>query len=178
MSASSSPIQRCADRRVRSLACQRPRERCSTWSPNFERENAAPSGSCWVMVCSARRAAAMLSPVIEPEQSTRIFSAAGAAVSVASMRGQKLTSAAARALPPMPCPTVAMLPCSSPSATSTKSRSRKALRASAMRSTSPSALLSTLMGWLGEETRARVSTPCKRSASSKGYSAVRLCAGS
>ena len=166
-SACSAPTQRCAASRVMSVRAHRLRERCSTVEPKRESEKRSPVPSCSTIDCSARRAASMLSPAMEPEQSTSSCTSVVAGP-CAGMRGQKLASATVLPGSTLSRASTATDACASWSTTSTKSRSSMPRRASdtcmwsfACRNAMPT-------GWLGEATRARASSPCSRSAMSKG----------
>ena len=71
--ASTLSIQRLAEALAWDVPPHMPRLRCSTVLPNRDKENLSEGSKPATMLCSALRAALMLSPPIEPLQSTNIF---------------------------------------------------------------------------------------------------------
>ena len=92
MSASSSPTHFSAPKRDCSDVVQSDFERCSTDEPNLDSENLSPVLNFLTMAINARRAACMLPPAIEPEQSTKILTAVCCALTL-GMLGLKLAVA-------------------------------------------------------------------------------------
>ncbi len=124
------------------------------------------------MRCSARRAASMLSPPIEPEQSTRSLSRSGRSSADLGTSAQKLASATN--LSPSFATTASDRPDKPPTA-STKSRSRKASRASATRM--PFAVALVEIAWEGEATVPFAISPSRSRVSENGYATARSFVG-
>ena len=169
----------CAACRLAGVVVHSARLRCRTSVPKRDSENWSPLRSDAMPWRSACCADCRLAPLIEPEQSISIFRRigrlTGASVSggapgttgIASSTGMRpaLSAASGAARSPSDSP-------GSRSSTSTRSRSSQPGCASVTATLRPSPEGSTASAWLGEDSRARASGPCRRRSSSKGYSTV------
>jgi hypothetical protein len=94
--ASIRPSRSAAARTFARSAATSPFVSCTTWLPKREKANRSAGASPARIPCSARRAASMLSPVIDPEQSTSSFTLSGKDLAWRGRSAQKLASATKR----------------------------------------------------------------------------------